>query len=277
MSKKDANSTDVVKAQDSTLANQVDFGEFAGMGFENQTSDDVAIPFLNIIQHGSPQRLKNCPQYIEGANAGDVFNSVTNELLPNPACIVPCTTEHVYVEWIPREEGGTGGGFVGVHALDSEVVLTAKQNATERNKLKTESGNDLVETFQIYALLLDSPLATESISPIVIGFTKTKIKVYKQLMTKLKTIKSRPPLFAFRLAISTFEDMSKNNEPFQNFVIDAANGSLVESMNLPGSEFETLLHEGKALVEAINSGTVKAAHESTSADAKQQAVEDEPF
>lgn len=238
---------------------KVDYGEFAGAGFEGQTSQDMAIPFLGLLQQMSPQLQKGDPAHIPGAEAGDLFNTVTGELLASPVLFVPCCTEHVFVEWVPRD---AGGGFVGVHALNSPDVAAARQTADSFNKLKAANGNDLVETFYIYGLLLEDVDAVESASPIVLAFTSTKIKVYKRLMTRLRTVRGNPPLFAHRLAVSSVGEKNKRGQPYHNLRIESAKGSLPESMILPDGENANLLAEGAALVKAVRSGVARASHES---------------
>jgi len=271
MAKTDKN--DIVKPEGGALA-MPDFGAFAGMGFENQTSQDMAIPFLAVLQALSPQVQESDPTYIPGAKPGDLINTVTGELIQRPATFVPCYTEHVYVEWVPRD---AGGGFVAVHGYNSEVVVSAKAKAEKFNELKTPEGNDLIETFYVYGLLLDAPDAQSSSTPIVIAFTSTKIKVYKALMTKLRTIKGNPPLFAFRLAITSVDAKNKKNQPYKNFKITPVGATLFDSANLPGTPFAGLLEEGKALVEAIKGGLARAAVESQAPSREPGADEEEPF
>lgn len=264
---------DIMKPESRALA-MPDFGDYAGMGFDNQTSQDMAIPFLSVLQALSPQIQEGDPSYIEGAKVGDLINTVTGELIKRPATFVPCYTEHVYVEWVPRD---AGGGFVAVHGYNSEVVVSAKAKAERFNDLKTPEGNDLIETFYVYGMLLDSPESTSSSTPIVIAFTSTKIKVYKALMTKLRTIKGNPPLFAFRLAITSTDAKNRNNQPYKNFKISPVGETLMDSANLPGTPFAGLLEEGKALVEAIKGGLARAAVESQAPSREPGADEEEPF
>jgi len=263
------------QAEAASALAKADFGEHAGVGFENQTTDDIAIPFLGLVQALSPEKEEGGPKQIIGAKEGSLFNTVTRELLPETAYFVPCTTEHVYVEWIPRDDGG---GFVGVHAPSSEFVKASKAAASKFNDLKTDEGHELQETFYIYGLLLDSADATESSTPIVIAFTSTKIKKYKALMTTLKTIKAKPPMYAFRLGITSCPDKNKKGQPFKNFQITPAVGtSIMESVNLPGTPFEGLLVEGKALVEAVHGGLAKADHASQTGVTGSEGDGDEVF
>ena len=247
-----------------------DFGDYGNVGFENQTSQDLAIPFLGLLQDLSPQVKKKNERYIEGAEPGQFFNTVTNELMPETTYIVPCYTEHVYVEWKPRD---SGGGFVGTHGINSKIVLDAKSTAAKFNQLNTEDGNELDETFYIYALLLDGPDATSAVSPIVIACNSTKIKPYKQLMTKLRTIKGNYPLFAHRLAVTSVDAVNNANQPYSNIAFAYANGDMESSCNLPGSAHEPLLAEGMELHNAIKGGMARADHGSQGAAGD----DDEPF
>src|SRR5437899_832431 len=52
----------------------------AGAGLEDMTQQDRVTPFIALIQALSPQVDKNKPQYIEEAEQGDIFNTVTGEV-----------------------------------------------------------------------------------------------------------------------------------------------------------------------------------------------------
>lgn len=254
--------TAVTKAEEKNTAVVVpDYGDYSGAGFENQTTDDIAIPFLALAQTNSPVANQDHDDYIEGCKAGSLFNTVTRDLFPaEGAVVVPCLTRHIHVEWTPREDGG---GFVAEHAIDSDVVANRvpHPDPTKKNKWRTTEGNDLVETFLIYGLLLDSADAETSAMPIVISFTASKIKKYRQLMLKLRTVKGRPPLFAFRVVFTSKGEVA-GNEHYKNFDINLVGGSAQTAMIDPKGPQRGLLDEGIALLEAVNSGAKFAAHDS---------------
>ena len=52
--------------------------EDAGTAGENMTSDDMLIPRLRILQSQSPQVNKADGAYIKGAEAGHIFENVSN-------------------------------------------------------------------------------------------------------------------------------------------------------------------------------------------------------
>ena len=61
------------------LAAYEGFEDFSGEGFAEVTSEDLAIPFLRVLAQLSPQVNKRDAAYVQGAEAGQMFNTVLNE------------------------------------------------------------------------------------------------------------------------------------------------------------------------------------------------------
>ncbi|MCK9569073.1 hypothetical protein M0R72_09035 [Candidatus Pacearchaeota archaeon] len=233
----------------------LDYGDMAHLGYENTGRDDMLIPFLAALQALSPQVQAGTPDYIEGAKTGDLYNTATKAVVDGRTGLlfIPCTTQHVFTEWVPRD---SGGGFVGQHAADSAVVLAAKAASTKFGKYKhqTEKGeNDLVETFYLFGLTVEEDLTNPQ--PAVIAITSTKIKPYKQLVTALRTCKVRAPLFANVVRIRTAIDKNPKGT-FANYVFTPAKGGVIESLLPPvvDGRVNPLLEAGKKLAEEINAG-----------------------
>lgn len=238
------------------LATKYDYGQDAASGWENTSTEDFTIPFLAILQSGSPQIKKKGAEYIEGAEEGMLYNTATGEIYDGEAGveIVPCITEHLYVEW--RNRQNDSGGFIGVHPLESQVVADAKAASKQFGKynVPVDDGvdHDLVETFYIYALLVKGE---DVITPCMISFSSTKIKPYKAIMTPLRQVKGQPPLFAYVLRVTTVAEKNPKGD-FHNFKIVPANGSAVDSLIAPddprflaGKEFKATVASGKAKVD----------------------------
>lgn len=255
-----------------------DFGEFAGVGMENVDSSDIQIPFLGIVQKDSKQLDKAEANYIEGCVEGDLFDTVTNELFGDGKKVhfVACCKERTYVEWIPF---GEGGGYCGSHEPNSELVRVCLEAAKDKFKPTTDEGHELAETFSVYGMLIDGAEAITSEMPLVIAFSSSKIKVYrKQLMTRIRTVKgNNVPMSAFRFVITTVDDKNKAGKKYKNFKIEPACGSMAASTNLPGTPFQQLLVEGKALVEAVHGGQAKANHSGQTSESATGADEEEHF
>lgn len=252
---------EVAEAKEQLPAEFAGYEEYAGSGFENQTSDDYAIPFLNILQALSPQ-LQD-PEN-EALKQGMIFNTVTGEAFmgKDGVAFVPCYTQHNYVEFKPRD---SGGGFVGTHEVNSPLVQDCMANQ-EFGTYKTPDGNDLIETFYVYGIAVEGD---GSGSEAVIAFTSTKIKKYKAWMTKAKTIQIQlpggrripAPLFAHKYRLKTVgEKNSKGN--FFNWDI-AFDGP--DAMSCRLSPQDELFQQAVACKGMIEAGTARAAYETQSA------------
>jgi hypothetical protein len=85
----------------------------SGSGFEGMSTNDIAIPFILLLQALSPQ-LRGTTK-ISGAEEGDFYNNVTKEVYGKNLSLIPCAFKKSWVEWIPR---GQGGGYVQEHATE---------------------------------------------------------------------------------------------------------------------------------------------------------------
>ena len=85
MPEENKKSTDVALFDDDLLS--------GGTGLEEMTSDDLAIPFIRVLQAMSPQVNKRAPEYVDGAEVGMLFNTVTNSVYDGEKGveIVPCS------------------------------------------------------------------------------------------------------------------------------------------------------------------------------------------
>jgi len=237
------------------------YADYAGQGFGNTSSEDYSIPFMHVLQANSKQ-----VELLEGAKAGMIINTVTNDLFKNDEGIefIPATTQHVYVEWVPRD---AGGGFVAVHQLDSDVVAKCRAEQ-EFGKFKLPNGNDLIETFYVYGILVKKDGSWERA---VIAFASTKIKKYKSWMSKARTIeifikeknqRIPLPLFAHKYQLKTVKEKNNKGE-FWNWQIAFAGGAdSAEKVRLHPSD--DLFQAAVGCLEAVEGGTAKAAYDSQS-------------
>lgn len=259
MAKTESKTTDVaVKEQNTAMAEYGAYADYAGAGFENQTSDDYSIPFLQILQALSPQLQEN-----DSLRQGMILNTVTGEVWDGKKGIafVPATTQHVYVEWKPRD---AGGGFVGIHEVNSDLVNHAKTASSEYGKYSTPDGNELIETFYVYGIALDDD---GNASEAVLAFSSTKIKKYKGWMTKAKTIqiplpdgrRIPAPLFAHRYRLKTVSE--KNNKgQFFNWDAIAFDGENAQQARLLPDD--PLFQSAVNIKSMIEQGKARAAYES---------------
>lgn len=177
--------TEVVKAQQTTVSAELNqaFMDDAGSGFEEAGASAYAIPFLQILQSGSPQCKKSDGAYIKGAEEGMLFNTVTKEVFDGDKgiLVIPCHYTQRFVEWKARENGG---GFVAEHLPTDPCVSQTQKDDKGRDILP--NGNTLVDTRNHYALIQD---ADGNLSPALIAMSSTQSKVSRQWMSKMQGIK----------------------------------------------------------------------------------------
>ena len=238
-----------------------DYGDAAGAGFENQDSSFQQVPFISILQSISPEVTAENSEL----KAGMIYNSVTQEAIKGSdgMLLVPALVERVFVEWVPRENGGgDGAGFVGIHQPDSEVVRAAQERADpkNRNALKTPEGNQLVETFQMYATTCDEK--GDPTGAAIIPFTSTKISPFKAWSSKINQfphrkygMKGQPPLFAHLTRMTTVKTKNKKGEFYVVALTPAKEGHVLESLLGPDNE---AFQQAFQLYTSVKSGQAKA-------------------
>ena len=264
-----AGKTEVANAKNTSVGESFDYGEYSHEGFEGTTIADLSIPFIKIMQSNSPEVED---ELIPGVKTGDLVNSVSKEILKQPLIVQPVFKEAAVVEWIPRNRGG---GIAGRHELDSDVFMDAiKKNGgsrippkgadDKRIPFKSPAGNDLVETYYFYCLILDE--AGESAEGFcVLSFASTNIKVYKDWLTSMYSLKGAPPVYANRCKVSTKKE--KNNDgTFYTFAINPFGDSFRESLINPGAQ-RALLEEGREFGKMIENGLARADFASIDKDA----------
>lgn len=172
-----------VKEEKSTaVAIAADFEAFAGMGMEQATTEDLSIPFLRILAQLSPQVNKRDGAYVEGAEPGSIYNTVSNEAYSGEdgVMVIPCYYSRKYVEWKPREKGG---GFVGSYGATDPIVNTTYRD--DRGNDVLPNGNLLTNTAQFFVILLHPTLGPQRC---LITMSSTQLKKARKWMTQMQSL-----------------------------------------------------------------------------------------
>lgn len=256
--------TDVVKTGPQAVV-VPDYGDLAGLGYEGDTVRDESIPFLNILQGLSPEVAERT---VPGAQVGMLINSATKELFEGEKGLVfqPVHKISSMVEWTPRE---LGGGLVAMHDPSDPLMveLMKKVNNRPRGPIPFKMEGDkvlthVIDTVYLYGHILDAT-GTEVITPCCIPFTSTKLKYWRQFNMNMKTIKGRPPRFAFRARITTFLDRNKRNQTFYSPMIQPfGDGDWIGSL-IDFKENPVLLQKTLEMRNGIMGGVLKADYEKT--------------
>jgi hypothetical protein len=228
-----------------------DILEFAGEGAAFG-ADEMQIPFIRALQALSPQLNKKKPEYIDGAEQGDLFNTVTGQVWKGEegVTIIPCYQVTKYLEFTPRD---MGGGFRGEISPTNPVL---QQTTRQGSKELLPNGNELVKSDQHYCLVLDGE---GSFQPAVIDMKSTQLKVSRRWKTQIAMQKIKhpktgqmitPPLFATEWKITTVEESNDQGSWFN---------PSVEKVGLVGER--DLMLEAKAFRDSVAAGDAKAVAE----------------
>jgi hypothetical protein len=230
-----------------------DYGEYAGMGMDKVGKDELLIPFLAILQPMSPIVTEGDN---DNAKPGRYYNTITGDLYDGEKEGVPFQLvdfERMFVEWIPRD---SGGGIAGRYQPDDPFVLEEIQkNKGSVVGIKLANGNDLVETYYAYGNILSQDLSqVESFA--VLPLKSTNIKPFRTLLTALRMIKGKPPLFAFKVMLKCTKEKNDSGVWYQ-FMAKPTGTDWRGSMIDPGGE-RHLLEAATGLIEMVRSGAAKA-------------------
>lgn len=156
---------------------------------EHLTRDDLMIPFLSVIQTGSPQVKKGKPEYIPEAKPGMFINTLTNELFDGDigVLVLPVFYTINYTEWKPRAKGG---GLVNDFGIDDGILKqTRRDETTGRDTLP--SGNEIATSGMHYSYILapDTYLPQQA----VISLSATQLKKSRRWNTLVSTLKIPHP------------------------------------------------------------------------------------
>lgn len=214
--------------------------EHAGLGNSRDASDNT-LPFLAILQKGSPQVNKQDPAYIRGSEAGMLLNTATGQLWTSEDGVpfVPCGIQKNLVEWVPRT---SGGGYVNTHPFDFELAKKMGGVRNEKGVIVLPNGNTLVETLYTFGLLPD-------MSPAVIGASSTALKPMRDWMSQRNAQRlpggATAPAFAKTYRLKTIWQKNDSGD-WYNWKVFIEDGWTDEAMIRPALEFARMVAEGKA-------------------------------
>ena len=141
---------DLTTKQGGELAT-LDFVSDSGMGLENIDKSDLALPFLKLLQSGSDETKKRHAKYVEGAEAGMFYNTVTKKLYSGEKGInvIPVFYKMTYPEWAPfeRKEGRP------IHN-DRGPGIMSQTTQNDKNKDMLTNGNEIIKTANHFVIIL---------------------------------------------------------------------------------------------------------------------------
>lgn len=264
MSKKDQeNAVAVVKKNALATEEDFDVSQYGSGGLEQADKDSFAIPFLQVLQKGSPQVDEASGAAIEGAKAGMLFDNVAQEMYDGKEGlqIVPCNFRRVFIRW-GAENGGEG--FKGELTPEAVAAMREKGEIVELdNRLYFPMADGTVhdkkcdrvsDTRNHYVLIVDPK--SGNARPALLSLASTQIKKSKSWLTDLNNItfegpdgSYKPPTFASVYRLTTIPESNDKGTWYG------------VRLTKEGRASRTLVQQGKEFYDATKRGDVQAKYE----------------
>lgn len=228
-----------------------DWGQVENTGLENARPEDFGVPFLILVQKGSPEfdktHAKYAEKHIEGVQPGDVVNTSSRQILAaeNESLeVIPVYYVKQYVEWKPRTQGG---GMVTVHS-DATILAQCKRN--EKGQDILPNGNNVVTTAYFHVLASNGG----EWAPAVIGLSSTQLKSARQWLNLISGNKRNGrvlPMFSCTYLLST---RIESNTKGSWYGWNVERGSIIEDAELATRAIEANTSASTQIVRAIGAG-----------------------
>jgi hypothetical protein len=237
--------------------------EDQGAGQEGIDSQDLMIPRITILQSMSPQVNKRDGKHVEGAEVGDIFNTVSSEANDGATgiTVVPIKYRRAHIEWKPNR-----GGFVRDHGSDSSILEQCTQEEDYTQRL--ENGNEIVVTAEYFLFVVKED---GSYAPALLSMTSSQLKKARRWNSMMNQLKLKKPdgsgLFTPAMFYSSYKltTVPEENDQGSWFgwdieMCDGDSGGILKSLD-NGQE---IYMAARSFKESIASGEVKVAPEQSS-------------
>ena len=225
------------------------FEEDAAKGLGKIGQEDLALPFLKILGQLSPEVNKRDGKYVEGAEPGMIYNSVSGDLYDGVKGIdvIPCFYKLEYIEWKDRGEGP--GAPVAIYDSSSDIMSKTKADASYKDRLP--NGNYIEKTASHFVIITgDSP------STALISMKSTQLKISRKWNSMMSGIKLKgknglytPASFSHIYKLKTTQ-MSNDKGTWFGWEVSKV-GPITDA---------SIYQQAKSFSESISKGAVKAKH-----------------
>jgi hypothetical protein len=225
------------------------FEEDAAKGLGKIGQEDLALPFLKILGQLSPEVNKRDGKYVEGAEPGMIYNSVSGDLYDGVKGIevIPCFYKLEYIEWKDRGDGP--GAPVAIYDSSSDIMSKTKADANYKDRLP--NGNYIEKTASHFVIITGDSPATALIS-----MKSTQLKISRKWNSMMSGIKLKgknglytPASFSHIYKLKTTQ-MSNDKGTWFGWEVSKV-GPITDA---------SIYQQAKTFSDSISKGAVKAKH-----------------
>ena len=242
-----------LETKKSNLPQMSVFEDDARKGLGNLTQEDLALPFLKILGQLSPEVNKRDGKYVQGAEPGMIYNTVSGELLNGEKGIqvLPCFYKLEYVEWQNIGEGS--GAPVNIYPSSSDILSKTTRGTDYKDRLP--NGNYIEKTASHFVIILgDAPTTA------LINMKSTQLKTSRKWNSMMAGVRLKgknglftPSSFSHIYRLRTVQ---QSNDKGTWLGWEVSKVSQVEDT--------PLYEQARTFAESIGKGTVVAKHNSES-------------
>jgi hypothetical protein len=183
----------------------------AGVGLENMSQDDLALPFLKILS-GVSKELDD----LEDARKGDIYNTVSGAVYKGKDGIkvIPVAYQRRFIQWAPRGEGT--GAPVAIYSPGESMPKTERSAEDNKEYVQDGSGQYIEETHQHFVIVLHDDGSAETA---LIAMKSTQLKKSRKWNSMISSLTMQgkngpftPPRFSHIYHLKTIsEENSKGS------------------------------------------------------------------
>jgi|TARA_R110000823_G_scaffold117463_2_gene240881 hypothetical protein len=239
-----------IKKENTALSTNVMFEADAGIQTGVITQEDLALPFLKILGQLSPEVNKRDGKYVEGAEPGMIFNSVTGELFNGEkgVPVIPCYYKLEYVEWKDRGKDGSGAP-VTIYPSSSDIMTKTTRGGDFKDRLP--NGNYIEKTAQHFVVVGSSSPTTA-----LIAMKSTQLKISRKWNSMMQSIKMQgknglftPVCFSHIYQLKTVQ---QSNDKGTWFGWEVTKNGPIEDAGM--------YQQAKTFAESISKGDIQVKH-----------------
>lgn len=195
-------------------------------GLETITKEDMLVPRLALAQALSPEVTEGDPKHVPGMKPGDLFNSLTKQIYPQPVYVQILRKDSLRaMEFIPLSENANGG------VRDPNVPMGDPRLKWGENGEKPKA--TLFRDFLAVILPGEGHPRREMIA---LSFKSSGIKVAKALNGMIAT--RNKPIFAGKYVITSGLELKP--KPHKVYLIDNADWVSEEDYNIGAEGWEAM-------------------------------------
>jgi hypothetical protein len=173
---------------------------------------DIAAPYLYLLQTNSPQVNTDHEKHIEGAIASMFYLTVVEKVYDGRKegiRIIPCHYERQITEWIDRD---AGGGLVRSYPAGDTIMDRAKPD--DKNRMRLPNGHLLIDTAYHYVMMEDpnTKIWHQCIMPLKSTMLKKSRRWNSEISsTKIPDTTVKAPRFLYIYRAKTMKEQKDDN------------------------------------------------------------------